>query len=163
MITVRPASPADLPAIKEIYDVQVREGISTFDLEPPPLAYWEHRLTSTEPGDRLLVLTEDESVLGYAYSSAYRPRPAYRHTRETSIYLAPAAQGRGLGRRLYDELLDGLRTDGVHRALAVVALPNPASQALHRACGFTTAGVLREVGFKFGRWIDTEWWELGFR
>ena len=156
---LRPATATDLPAIKAIYDVQVREGIATFDVEPPPLDYWEHRLTSTEPGDRMLV-ADDGAVLGYAYSSSYRPRPAYRNTRETSIYLAPDAQGRGLGRTLYGELLTGLRADGMHLALAVVALPNPASQALHRACGFTRTGVLHEVGHKFGRWIDTEWWEL---
>jgi L-amino acid N-acyltransferase YncA len=159
MPDVRPAVDADLPAIKAIYDVQVREGIATFDVDPPPLAYWEHRLAGTEPGDRVLV-ADDGGVLGYAYSSSYRPRPAYRNTRETSIYLAPAAQGRGIGRRLYGELLDGLRSDGMHLALAVVAVPNPASQALHRACGFTRTGVLHEVGHKFGRWIDTEWWEL---
>jgi L-amino acid N-acyltransferase YncA len=163
-VEVRPATGDDLPAIKAIYDVQVREGIATFDVEPPPLSYWEQRLTSTEPGDRLLVADGDDGgVLGYAYSSSYRPRPAYRNTRETSIYLAPAAQGRGIGRRLYGELLAGLRSDGMHLALAVVAVPNPASQALHRACGFTQTGVLHEVGHKFGRWIDTEWWELLLR
>jgi L-amino acid N-acyltransferase YncA len=160
MTDIRPATEADLPAVKEIYDVQVREGISTFDVEEPPLAHWEHRLRSTEPGDRFLVADSGSGVLGYAYSSAYRPRPAYRHTRETSVYLDAAAQGRGLGRRLYDDLLEGLRADGIHQVLAVVALPNPASQALHRACGFSSAGVLREVGHKFDRWIDTEWWQL---
>ncbi len=161
MVLVRPATSADLPAVKAIYDVQVREGIATFDVEPPPLASWESHLSSTEPGDRMLVAVEQDTVLGYAYSSSYRPRPAYRHTRETSVYLAPAAQGRGVGRQLYDELLRLLRTDGVHRAVALVALPNPASQGLHRACGFTSVGVLHEVGHKLGRWIDTEWWELG--
>jgi phosphinothricin acetyltransferase len=160
MTEIRPATERDLPAVKAIYDVQVRYGIATFDLKPPPLSYWQSRLASTEAGDRLLVADSGTAVVGYAYSSAYRPRPAYRHTRETSVYLDPAAQGQGIGRRLYDELLAGLRADGMHQALAVVALPNPASQALHRACGFTSAGVLHEVGRKFGRWIDTEWWEL---
>jgi len=157
---VRPATSADLPAVKAIYDVQVRDGVATFDLEPPPLAYWETRLASTEPGDRVLVADEDGLVLGYAYSSAYRPRPAYRHTRETSVYVDPSALGRGLGRALYDELLARLRADGMRTAVAVVALPNPGSRALHRACGFESVGVLREVGFKHDRWIDTEWWQL---
>ena len=160
MSLIRPATAADLPAVKEIYDLQVREGISTFDVEAPPLAYWEQRLGSTEPGDRFLVAATDAEVVGYAYSSAFRPRHGYRHTRETSVYVGVGAQGQGVGRRLYDDLLDGLRADGVHLVLAVVALPNPASQALHEACGFTSAGVLREVGHKFGRWIDTEWWQL---
>lgn len=157
---IRPGAEGDLPSVKAIYDIHVRDGIATFDLEPPPLDYWHRRLTSTDPGDRLLVVEDADEVLGYAYSASYRPRPAYRSTRETSIYLAPSAQGRGLGRALYDELLGLLRADGMHLALAVVALPNPASQALHRACGFRSAGVLHEVGHKLGRWIDTEWWEL---
>lgn len=158
-VIVRSATSADLPAVKAIYDEQVAGGISTFDLEPPPLAYWEHRLASTEVGDHFLV-AEDGDVVGYAYSSSYRPRPAYRHTRETSVYLHPAAQGRGVGRSLYDELLRRMRADGVRTALAVVALPNPGSQGLHRACGFEPLGVMREVGHKFDRWIDTEWWQL---
>lgn len=163
VVTVRPATSDDLPAIQAIYDEQVAHGISTFDVEPPPLAYWEQRLASTEVGDHLLVAADEQGVLGYAYSSAYRPRPAYRRTRETSIYLHPSAQGRGLGRSLYDALLPRMRADGIRTALAVVALPNPASQGLHRACGFERVGVMREVGRKFDRWIDTEWWQRTLR
>jgi phosphinothricin acetyltransferase len=158
VVIVRPATATDLPGIKAIYDHQVAHGIATFDVEPPPLDYWRARLTSTEPGDHLLV-AEEGTVVGYAYSSAYRPRPAYRLTRETSVYVDPPAHGRGVGRALYDELLHLLRADGVHTALAVVALPNPGSRALHRACGFEPVGVLREVGRKFDTWIDTEWWQ----
>ncbi|WP_244928673.1 GNAT family N-acetyltransferase [Nocardioides sp. W7] len=157
---VRPATPADLPAIKAIYDVQVADGISTFDLDPPGLDYWAARLASTEAGDHLLVVEDGGPVLGYAYSSSYRPRPAYRHTRETSVYLDQSALGRGLGRALYDELLRLVRADGMRTVVAVVALPNPGSRALHRACGFEPVGLLREVGFKHDRWIDTEWWQL---
>lgn len=160
MTVIRPATEADLPAVKEIYDAQVREGISTFEVDPPPQSYWEQRLGSAEPGDRFLVAATDEGVVGYAYSSSFRPRHGYRHTRETSVYVGVQAQGQGVGRRLYDDLLDGLRADDVHLVVAVVALPNPASQALHQACGFSPVGVLREVGHKFGRWIDTEWWQL---
>ena len=97
-------------------------------------------------------------MAGYAYSSSYRPRPGYRHTREVSVYLDAAARGQGLGRLLYDDLLARLAADGVHQVLAVVALPNDASEALHRACGFTRVGLLPEVGRKFDRWIDTALW-----
>jgi len=160
-VIVRDADPADLPRIAAIYDEQVRTAISTFDLEPRPLAYWEERLASTRPGDHLLVACSPSGeVLGYAYSSTYRPRPGYDRTREVSVYLAEEARGQGLGRRLYDVLLDRLRADGIHQVLAVVALPNDASEALHRACGFTRVGVLPEVGWKFGRWIDTAFWGL---
>jgi len=156
----RPARDSDLAAVAAIYDHEVRTAISTFDLVPPPASYWEGRLASTEPGDHLLVAEVGGEVLGYAYSASYRPRPAYRLTRETSVYLTEEARGRGLGRRLYDDLLRRLRDDGVHTAVALVALPNDASLALHRACGFTEIGVMREVGRKFDRWIDTAWLQV---
>lgn len=111
----------------------------------------------------MLVADSDGEVVGYAYSGSYRPRAAYARTRETSVYLAAAARGHGLGRALYDELLGRMRDDGVRLAIAVIAVPNPGSQALHRACGFTHAGTLHEVGHKHGRWIDTELWELRLR
>ena len=79
-------------------------------------------------------------MVGYAYSSSYRPRPAYARTREVSVYLDASARGRGVGRALYDDLLGRLRADGVHQVLAVIALPNDASEALHRACGFERVG-----------------------
>jgi len=157
---VRPATAADLAAAATIYDEQVRTAISTFDLDPPPVSYWEHHLASSEPGDHFLVADDGGQVVGFAYSSAYRPRPGYRLTREVSVYLSERARGRGLGRRLYDELLDRLRADGIHAVLALVAVPNPASVALHEACGFEHLGTMREVGRKFDRWLDTAWYQL---
>jgi L-amino acid N-acyltransferase YncA len=142
-----------------IYDEQVRVGISTFDLEPPPVSYWEHYLESTEAGDQFLVADHDGDIVGFAYSSAYRPRPGYRLTRETSVYLSERARGQGLGRRMYDDLLERVRADGIHVVLALVALPNPASVALHEACGFEHLGTMREVGRKFDRWLDTAWYQ----
>ncbi len=159
-MTVRPAAQDDLAGITAIYDEQVLTGISTFDLEPPLPSYWEHRLASDEPGDHFLVDEDAGEVVGFAYSSDYRPRPGYRLTRETSVYLAEQARGRGLGRRLYDALLPRLAADGMHVALALVALPNPASVALHVACGFEHLGTMREVGRKFDRWLDTAWYQL---
>jgi phosphinothricin acetyltransferase len=157
---VRPATTADLPGAAAVYDQQVRTGISTFDLEAPPVAYWEHHLTSTEPGDHFLVADDGGAIVGFAYSSAYRPRPGYRLTRETSVYLSEGARGQGLGRRMYDDLLGRVRADGIHVVLALVALPNPASVALHEACGFEHLGTMREVGRKFDRWLDTAWYQL---
>lgn len=160
MTEVRPATEADLPAIKAIYDVEIRTGISTFATEPPGLDYWRERLESTHPGDHVLVAVDGDDVVGYTYSGSYRPREAYAQTRETSVYLASSARGGGVGRSLYDELLRLLRADGVRLVVAVIALPNDGSQGLHRACGFERVGVLHDVGNKFGRWIDTELWEL---
>lgn len=154
---IRAAVAGDLPGVAAVYDREVRDGVSTFGLEPRPLSVWEERLASTEPGDHFLVAEDHGEVAGYATASAYRPKGGYRYTRETTIYLAPAAQGRGVGRRLYDDLLTRLASDGMHLALAAVALPNPASLALHRGCGFEEVGVMREVGRKFDRWLDVLW------
>ena len=159
MTTVRPATAADLAGAAAIYDDQVRTGISTFDLDPPPVTYWQHHLDSSEPGDHFLVVERDSEVVGFAYSSSYRPRPGYRLTRETSVYLAEHARGQGLGRRLYDDLLAAVSADGIHVALALIALPNAPSVALHEACGFEHLGTMREVGRKFDRWLDTAWYQ----
>lgn len=160
MTLLRAATDDDVADIAAIYDEQVRDGISTFDLDPPPATYWRHLLLSTRPGDHFLVADDEGRVVGFAYAGTYRPRPGYRLTRETSVYLAQGARGRGLGRRLYDELVSRLRTDGMHVALALVALPNPASVRLHEACGFEHLGTMREVGRKFDRWLDTAWFQL---
>jgi phosphinothricin acetyltransferase len=159
-MVIRDATEQDLPTIKAIYDREVETGIATFDTTPPASEYWQAKLNSTEPGDHLLVAELDGAVVGYAYSAMYRPRLAYARTKETSVYLAADAVGRGLGRALYDDLLTRLRADGMHVALGVIALPNEASEALHRAFGFERVGVLPEVGNKFDRWIDTAFWAL---
>jgi L-amino acid N-acyltransferase YncA len=151
-VAVRPGEPADLPAIKSIYDAYVESSVATFDTEPSRLSAWEQKLPC-------LYVACGPEVLGFAYAAPYRPRPAYDNTLETTIYLSPAATGRGVGRLLYSTLLDRLDADGVHTALAVIALPNPASVALHEAFGFTHAGVLREVGHKFGEWVDTAFYQ----
>jgi L-amino acid N-acyltransferase YncA len=157
--SVRAATAADLADAAAIYDEQVRIGISTFDLDPPPVSYWRHHLDSDEPGDHFLVADLDGEVVGFAYSSSYRPRPGYRLTRETSVYLAEHARGQGLGRRLYDDLIARVAADGIHVVLALIALPNASSVALHEACGFEHLGTMREVGRKFDRWLDTAWYQ----
>ena len=154
---IRPAQPADLPTVAALYDREVDVGYATFDTEHRPLEMWQERLASTAPGDRFFVAVDGGDMLGYANAAPYRPKLGYRHTREVSVYLAPDAQGRGLGRSLYDALLASLRDDGMHVALAGVALPNDASLALHRACGFEEVGTMREVGRKFDRWLDVMW------
>jgi phosphinothricin acetyltransferase len=154
---IREAAEADLPAVAAIYGREAREGHATFDVEPRSPEAWRERWQLSDPGDHFLVAVEDDEVVGYATSGPFRPKPAYRHTRETTIYVAPAGQGRGTGRALYDELAGRCRADGVHLLVAAVALPNPASLALHRACGFEVVGTMREVGRKHDRWIDVTW------
>jgi L-amino acid N-acyltransferase YncA len=159
-VSVRVATELDLAAVAAIYGREVREGVATFDEAPPTPDTWLAKLRSIDPGDHFLVAEAEGSVVGYAYSTAYRTRTAYRHTRETTVYVSPDAVGQGVGRALYDDLLARLRADGMRTALAAIALPNPASQALHEQAGFEHLGTMREVGFKFGRWIDVGWWQL---
>ena len=159
-MSVRVATELDLAAVAAIYEREVRAGVATFDEEPPTTDTWLAKRRCIDPGDHFLVADIDGSVIGYAYSTAYRTRTAYRHTRETTVYVAPDATGQGVGRALYDDLLARLRADGMRTALAAIALPNPGSIALHEAVGYHQLGVMREVGFKLGRWIDVGWWQL---
>ena len=158
-VHVRTATAADLPALAEIYTDAVLTSVATFDVEPQPPDLFAARVASTRPGDHVVVAEADGRVVGMAYAATYRPRPAYDGTRETSVYLAPDARGRGLGRALYGELLRRVDADGIHTCLAVIAEPNAASEALHAALGFERVGTLREVGRKFDRWVDTTWWQ----
>ena len=160
-VTVREARTADIPAIATIYGHSVRTSVATFDVEDPEPSYWQDKLDSPHPGDHVLVAQDaDGRVIGYAYSSSFRPRPAYDRTRETSVYVAPEAVGLGVGTALYTRLLELLRESGVHLAVAVVAQPNPASDALHRGLGFREVGMLDEVGHKLGAWVSTRWYQL---
>lgn len=159
-IVVRDALPADLPAMAAIYDDAVRTSLATFDTEPRGAAYLGDKLATTGGGNVVLVASAGEELLGYAFSGPFRPRPAYDGTKEVSVYLAEGARGRGLGRTLYAALLARLdAVPEVHTQVAVIALPNDASVALHLACGFERVGVLREVGHKFGRYVDTAWYQ----
>jgi len=159
-ITIRPAAEADLGDIAAIYSREVARSIATFDLEPPTIGYWQQRLGGQQDGDHLLVAVDSgDDVVGYAYSCSYRPRPAYALTRETSIYLDPSVRGKGVGKLLYPALLQAMAATGVHTAVALVALPNPSSVRLHEACGFDRVGAMREVGYKFDRFIDVAWYQ----
>lgn len=158
--STRSAAERDLQQIANIYAHAVEHSHSTFDMDPPDLDYWRTRLNGEHPGDHLLVAVgEDDLAVGYAYSWSYRPRQAYELTRETSIYLDESARGKGIGQMLYPALLETMAVSGVHTAVALVALPNHASERLHLASGFEKVGQLREVGFKFGHWIDVAWYQ----
>jgi phosphinothricin acetyltransferase len=154
---VRDATPADLPAIAAIYARAAERTPATFDFAGPTLAWWEEVLADAE--HELLVATEGDAVLGYARTTQHKVKPAYSSTCETSVYVAEPARGRGVGHALYGELL--ARLDAGSRLLAVagVALPNDASERLHRAHGFSEVGTFHAVGVKFGREWDVKWFE----
>ena len=154
---LRAATSADIAAIQAIYAHHVRHGLASFEIEPPTLAEMLDRFESTTgPGYPYLVATAGEKVLGYAYAAAYRARPGYRYTVEDSVYVAPSAAGRGIGRQLLTRLVAECERLGYRQMLAVIGdSANAASIELHRACGFNHSGTLLSVGFKFGRWVDS--------
>lgn len=161
MTGVRPGVASDLPALTDIYNHYVRSSAVTFDVDEWTLdarREWFGHYSTTGP-HRLLVADEDGDVLGYVTSSRLRPKAAYATSVETTVYLRPDATGRGLGTLLYRELFAALAGEDLHRAFAGVALPNDASEALHRRVGFREIGVYGEVGRKFGRYWDVRWFE----
>ncbi|HVF76660.1 MAG TPA: GNAT family N-acetyltransferase [Solirubrobacteraceae bacterium] len=107
-----------------------------------------------------LVLEHDGAVAGYAYASQHHPRSGYRWAADVAVYVDPAWQGRGVGRRLYTALFDLLRRQGLRSAIAGIALPNDASIGLHEAFGFELVGTYRAIGWKAGAWRDVSWWQL---
>lgn len=157
---IRPARPGDGAALAAIYNPCIRDTTITFEEEPVTAEEMAARIAKVTADHPWLVLEEGGAVLGYAYASIWRTRAAYRFSTETTIYLAPEAQGRGIGSRLYQALLDELRDRGFHSALGCLALPNEASVRLHERLGFRKAGHMREAGRKFDRWVDVGFWEL---
>ena len=162
MIAIRGAEPRDAAAIAAIYAPQVLTGTATFELEPPDARTMRTRMAASEGLYPWLVATSGEpdgGVIGYAYATRFRERPAYKYVVETTIYMADTVQRRGAGRLLYEALIDTLRAQGFVHAIGAIALPNDASIGLHEAVGFRRAGVYREVGYKQGQWIDVGIWQ----
>ena len=156
-LEIRAATAADLPSITEIYEHAVRFGTATFELIPPDLTEMTRRFGALmDGGFPYLVAALDGSVAGYAYASPYRPRPAYRFTVENSVYLQPAVHRRGIGLQLLQCLVDECEPRGYRQMIAVIGdSANAGSIGVHRRCGFQMIGTHPNVGFKFGRWLDT--------
>jgi L-amino acid N-acyltransferase YncA len=156
-IAIRPAGPADIPAITRIYAEAVRVGTASFELEPPDEAEMTQRHSALIDGGFPYVVAETAgAVAAYAYAGPYRPRPAYRWTLEDSVYIAPQMHRRGIGRMLLDRLIADSEARGFRQMIAVIGdSANIPSIALHRAAGFRLVGTHNDVGFKFGRWLDS--------
>lgn len=157
---LRAATQGDAAAIAEIYAPFVTASSVSFEMEAPGAEAMRARIQAGgELYPWLVGVSEDGSLLGYAYAARFRDRPAYRFVVETSVYLRPDAAGRGLGRRLYEPLLAILEDQGFTQAIAAITLPNPASVSLHERLGFERAGTYRKVGWKFGAWHDVGLWQ----
>ena len=153
----RPANEADLPFVTDIYEHAVRYGTATFELIPPDLAEMTRRFgVLMDGGFPYLVAVLEGRVVGYAYAGAYRPRPAYRLTVENSVYLEPAIHRRGIGLQLLQRLITESEARGYRQMIAVIGdSANAGSIGVHARCGFEMIGTHPDVGFKFGRWLDT--------
>jgi phosphinothricin acetyltransferase len=158
--SIRRIEQGDLPALTEIYNYYIRETPITFDTEPKTLTQRREWLEGFAPTGRYqcFVAARDGSAIGWACSTRFKERAAYETTVESSIYLAPAERGRGLGRRLYATLFDALSHEDIHRIHGGVTQPNDASNRLHAHFGFARVGTLPEVGRKFGRFWDVAAW-----
>ena len=155
--SLRAAAPADIPAITAIYAHAVKHGTATFEFEPPDEAEMMRRYRSLMDGGYPYLVAEiDGAVAGYAYAGPYRARPAYRWTVEDSIYVDGGAQRRGVGRALLDRLIEESAARDFRQMIAVIGdSAQAASIAVHRAAGFRFVGTIENVGFKFGRWLDS--------
>jgi L-amino acid N-acyltransferase YncA len=156
---VRDATEADAAANAAIYGHAVLTGFGTFETVPPDAAWFEARRREVQGYGLPFVVVEDAGrVLGYAYAGPFRPRPGYRYTVEDSVYVAPDAQGRGVGRAALGAVLAACEALGLRQVVAVIGdSENAGSIALHRSLGFEHAGVGRSFGHKLGRWVDIVW------
>ena len=156
---IRAAAESDADALAAIYGHAVLHGFGTFETEPPDAATMDARRREIQGyGLPFLVAEADGRVLGYAYAGPFRPRPGYRFTVEDSVYVAPDAVGRGVGRAVLAKVLDACEAYGLRQVVAVIGdSENAASIGLHRALGFEPAGVGRGFGHKHGRWVDIVW------
>jgi phosphinothricin acetyltransferase len=155
---IRGAERRDLPTITTIYADAVRTGTASYEIEPPDLAEMTRRWQALADGNFPYIVAEDDGeILGFAYAGPYRDRPAYRFSVEDSVYIAPAAQRRGLGRALLTRVIGISEASGFRQMIAVIGGPDTqtASVRLHEALGFRPIGLFEGSGYKFDRWLDT--------
>ena len=160
MVLIRLASEGDAAAIAEVYRPYVENSRISFEERAPDAAEMARRIAGERPGYYpWLVADEGGRILGFASSSPFRTRRAYRWSVETGIYLAAGAQGKGVGKALLSALTDLLERQGYVAAIGAIALPNEPSVRLHEALGFEPAGTYRGTGFKMGEWLDVGLWQ----
>lgn len=156
---IRDGHPDDGAALAAIYGPHVENSWVSFETEAPDAAEMARRIAEYGQSHAWLVAERGGAILGYAYASPHRTRAAYATSADIAIYIADHARGQGAGRALYAALFDRLRARSIHAVFAGIALPNPASIALHEAMGMVPVGIYREVGWKLGGWRDVGWWQ----
>jgi L-amino acid N-acyltransferase YncA len=160
-VQIRDADPVrDAAACAAIYGVAVRSSAASFEQDPPGETEMASRMSTVQTTHPWLVAEHDGELAGYAYGSRHAERAAYRWAANVSVYVAEDHRRRGAARALYEALLQRLTAQGLRMACAGIALPNPASVALHESLGFRAVGTYARIGFKFGRWWDVRWYQL---
>jgi L-amino acid N-acyltransferase YncA len=151
---------ADAAACLDIYRPYVRDTAVSFEERAPTIPEFLERVRTTSATHPWLLLEDAGRVVGYAYGAPHRTRASYRWAADVTVYVAPSHHRHGVGRRLYSELIQRLRHQGLRVACAGITLPNDASIGLHRTLGFEPVGVYRRIGWKHGAWHDVSWWQL---
>ena len=157
---IRLATAADGARLAAIYAPAVTDLATSFELTPPDATEMARRVTTLLALTPWLVAEVDKQIAGYAYASRWKDRSAYRYAVESTVYLDPAALGVGFGSQLYETLLADLRGQKLHTVIGGIALPNEASTRLHEKFGFRKVAHFKEVGYKFGQWVDVGYWQL---
>jgi phosphinothricin acetyltransferase len=159
-LVIRAAATNDAEAIARIYNHFILNTVVTFEEQAVSVQEITSRINATAAAALPWLVAEKAGlVVGYAYASKWHGRCAYRHSAECTVYLDPAVLGQGFGTKLYDALFGILRSNSMHTVIGVIALPNPASVALHEKFGFSKVGHFKEVGFKFNQWVDVGYWQ----
>jgi L-amino acid N-acyltransferase YncA len=157
---IRPASTSDGGAVARIYEHYVLNTSISFEEQPPLPTEMAERIREVSSNALPWLVAElGQRIVGYAFAVRWKGRSAYRHSVESSVYLDPACVGRGIGTQLYEALLDTLRPRLIHTVIGGIALPNAASIALHERLGFSKVAHFKEVGYKFGQWVDVGYWQ----
>lgn len=162
---IRGATVQDAAACAAIYSPYVKSTAITFELDAPTEGEMAARISAASSTHAWLIAEEESThdVLGYAYAGSFHPREAYRFSCSASVYLAPQAMGRGLGKALYVQLIEALRRKGYYQVFGLIAQPNEASNALHTKLGFEVVGEVKRCGWKLGKWWDVRWYQLGLQ
>ena len=158
-VAIREATVGDIPQIVAIYNHYVENTLITFDTELYSTAVFTEKITTLQQDYPVLVAYQADTILGYAYASAWKTKAAYKHSAETTIYMHPDHHGKGVGLRLYHSLLSSLPLFEIVNAIACITIPNEVSIKLHKKLGFHKIGKFDKVGFKMEEWVDVEYWQ----
>lgn len=157
---IRPVHINDARALLDIYNYYVLHTTVTFDIEPLSIDMFKNKLNHINKDYPFIVFEDENVILGYAYGSRFRPKPAYDFVAESTVYVKHDAHGKGIGSKLYAKLIEQLKQTNLHTVLGVLTIPNEASIKLHEKFGFQQVAHLKEVGLKFGQWQNVGIWQL---